>query len=46
MRILTAIVTVFVLGLGSAAFACQGYMKQETAKNTDRPWLPPSEQAS
>jgi hypothetical protein len=48
MRILTAFVTVFVLGLGSAAFAaCPGHVSDETtAQNTDRPWLPPDDQAS
>jgi hypothetical protein len=48
MRFLTAFVTVFVLGFGSAVFAaCPGHMSDETtAQKTDRPWLPPDEKAS
>jgi hypothetical protein len=46
MRILTAFVTVFVLGLGSVAYACPSHTSHETAQKTDRPWLPPDETAS
>ena len=43
MKILTAFVTVLtLLGLGGAAFACDGAMraKQSTAQNDEAPLLP------